>query len=906
MYEESMMVPSRFFEALETFKYDPAWEEAARRKAGTGYTLVRWSLWIQMNPVMGTLRDQGFKLHISPDFTQLEAQVDAALDVLIEHRVAFKFVADRELLSFSNGKNFPRAASGKFFTVYPDCEESFMRLAEALSQRLAEFQGPYILTDRRVPGSYCVGYRYGGHRSISVPDGDGGMHMLIPGPGGELIDDIREPRFVLPDDIADPFGHVDDPAPSSILLRGGRYRIVTALYFSNSGGVYKATDTQTGETVVLKEARLHAGVRDGSNAQNALRHEFDVLKALESTGFTPKAFDLFEEWESLFLAQEYLPLTTWHNTFVLERFFLGPFLPGLSKVEEFLRAITPLARSAIEGLKSIHSAGFVLGDVSSNNIMVDADKGIVRFIDLESAIHEGAEASWQGWWNTPGFARPERGKDVAIVRQDDWFGLAMCLISAVMNFGDLPRLGGMTTLQLVETIENFAGLPAAYGDAIAALLDARPEEAIALLDTLSGTFDTRPRNIYCESGRLVRPVRRTAGPIGADGLSHDQWVDRICDFIDVSYRGDRAREFWPADPAIYASNKLCLAYGATGIAELLISKGRSLPASLQSKLGSYEPSPGIDPGLFSGLMGVAYFDARRSNGVLSDRLLSDIAENPLRYTSTGVRCGEAGIGIGALSIHALTGHAQALQIADQAASYLKACAIQQGEGRCVWKLTTRAKNIHYGFLTGVAGIAFFLAQYGIARGDDEASKLARAGMEYVLSKSGTDGRGNLNWGKHAKDGRYLPYAASGSAGIASILARLGRQWGDDYYVGLAERLVHSAYHRLAACVGQFDGLAGIAELMSDLRGLQINAGYHHKLATDVIDGIRRYAVRDKQGIAFPGWLSLRLSCDYASGSAGIGAAIARAQDGGAREFFDFWLPSRELFKSVVIAPARVA
>ena len=50
------------------------------------------------------------------------------------------------------------------------------------------------------------------------------------------------------------------------------------LHFSNGGGVYAAVDKRTGERVILKEARPHAGLAaDGSDAVARLRREHDFL-----------------------------------------------------------------------------------------------------------------------------------------------------------------------------------------------------------------------------------------------------------------------------------------------------------------------------------------------------------------------------------------------------------------------------------------------------------------------------------------------------------------------------------------------------------------------------------------------------------------------------------------------------
>jgi hypothetical protein len=894
MMFESALVKSRYFESLQAYSHDRKWQQAALTAAGERYRFHRHSIWLSFNPIDAPEVDRGFKLHIAPDFAHLDDQVYAALEVLVRANIAFKFIADERLLRLTNSKNYSRAQSAKFFAAYPDSDAQFHAVARELAERLAPYQGAYILTDRRVPGSQCVGYRYGAYQSITVPNGLGGEFQLIRNADGQLVEDRREPQFHLPDGVRDPFGEPDEALPTSVTLADGRYEVTAALHFSNSGGVYKATDTVTKKTVAIKEARRFAGVRGGINAQDALRHEHCILERLAGTETTPAPIALFEEWESLFLVQEFIDAATWHATFATEKYFLMPFVPGVSRVVPFLDAIVPAALSAIQGLRAIHGAGVIVGDVSPNNIMIDAEVGVARFIDVESAIEAGSASSWQRQWKTPGFARSNDDR-TEMTAADDWFGLGKCLVSAVMSFGEQSHLGGMSAEQMVDTVVEFVGLPHPYALAAKALLSGQPDEAEAFLIALRAQLAEPAAHLHRVDGALSRPLRATDQPIGAESLSSMELVARTANAIEGAYRGPEAHEFWPADPALYRSDRFCLAYGGCGVAAFLRSCDRLVPASFDAALSAYRPGQSADPGLFTGLAGVAFHAARIGDVGTAERMMQAIAGSSLRFTSTGVLCGEAGIGMGALSVSALTGSTTAAQIAHSAAAYLMETAVTDEHGHAYWRLTERTTPIHFGYLTGVTGVTFFLSQYAEAFGNQPARRLARQGMEYVLANARTDQRGNLAWGVHTKDSRSLPYFGDGSAGIGSVLARLGLQWNDRDYLRLAERVAQSSFSRLALYTGQFTGLAGILELMSDMCGLGIEPGYHAKLGRDIIDGLKRYAVLRAHGVEFPGVPAVRLSCDAATGSAGVATAIARAAIGGPRDFIDFWLPSKNLF-----------
>jgi hypothetical protein len=73
MYLESMLTPSPFFEAIESYDYDKKWHALASQIAGDAYSEIRWSFWLQMNPRDQELSGQGFKLHVSPDFQNLDS-----------------------------------------------------------------------------------------------------------------------------------------------------------------------------------------------------------------------------------------------------------------------------------------------------------------------------------------------------------------------------------------------------------------------------------------------------------------------------------------------------------------------------------------------------------------------------------------------------------------------------------------------------------------------------------------------------------------------------------------------------------------------------------------------------------------------------------------------------------------
>jgi len=85
------------------------------------------------------------------------------------------------------------------------------------------------------------------------------------------------------------------------------YRRERALHFSNGGGVYADVDTRSGDQVVLKEARPHAGLsRDERDAVARLGRERDTLAQLEGLHVAPAVRDYFVAGEHHFLVMDFV------------------------------------------------------------------------------------------------------------------------------------------------------------------------------------------------------------------------------------------------------------------------------------------------------------------------------------------------------------------------------------------------------------------------------------------------------------------------------------------------------------------------------------------------------------------------------------------------------------------------
>ncbi|HXL96689.1 MAG TPA: hypothetical protein VN969_47895 [Streptosporangiaceae bacterium] len=187
------------------------------------------------------------------------------------------------------------AQAGKIVTIYPADEAACERILADLGQLLDGEPGPYILSDLRY-GAGPLYVRYGGFTEQHCLDARGELVPAIEDLAGNLVPDVRAPVFSMPAWVQLPsFLASSMAARNAATIDELPYEIVDVLHFSNGGGVYAGTDRQTGERVILKEARPYAGLAaDGSDAVARLRREHDVLRALSGLGIAPEVRGYFE------------------------------------------------------------------------------------------------------------------------------------------------------------------------------------------------------------------------------------------------------------------------------------------------------------------------------------------------------------------------------------------------------------------------------------------------------------------------------------------------------------------------------------------------------------------------------------------------------------------------------------
>src|SRR3954451_9326700 len=391
-YEMYCLTDQLFYDSFVLKATEAHDYELAQGSVPEGWQRIVSGDWMTLTPQDPVMPAQGWKIHAS-------ACTENAVDILatvweycVPRAIPFKFIRSKELFFLRNVKYSPRGASGKFVTIYPADEVQLETILTELGAALDGQPGPYILSDLRYsPGPLYV--RYGGFAERYCVGAGGELELALEDGTGRLIPDRRGATFSVPEWVTLPeFLNAHLEARNSTTVAGLPYRIDRALHFSNGGGVYAATYLPTGEKVVLKEGRPHAGLAwDGADAVARVGREHDMLQRLAGLDVVPAARDYFTLGDHHFLVEEFIDGPTVMEE-IVKRYPVGVLDDGdETAVSEYAAWALDVCARVEAAVARIHDRDVVIGDLSPVNMLI-RENGAVVLIDLEAATLAGDDA----------------------------------------------------------------------------------------------------------------------------------------------------------------------------------------------------------------------------------------------------------------------------------------------------------------------------------------------------------------------------------------------------------------------------------------------------------------------------------------------------------------------------------
>jgi predicted Ser/Thr protein kinase len=467
------LVDRDFYESLDAYKIDETTFVATVRTMLTqDWTFTRHGIWMNCLPAGCILPFQGWKIHISCSNKAVDL-LRVVVPVLAKERAAFKFAADPNLLFLLTSKQWYRGGAGKFVTVYPQDLVHFLLLIDQLADVTREFEGPYILSDRRYKDSKCVFYRYGGIAPRTTLTVKGDQRPYILSPDNRRVPDNRLAWFTLPEWVQDPFGNSAGPSSRERTLKEGRYVVEFALRFSNSGGLYLASDRETGTRVVIKEARPHIVLDNaGNDSVGMLRKEYRILKKLEAARVAPRPIDFFQQWEHQFLVEEYLEGLTMRQHSVAHN-VTRPTKPTTEEMVQFYGVFQDIFARLARVLDILQQHRIVFRDLSPTNVMILRNND-VRILDFEAACE--LEVDGLCGLFTPGFATADHFNGDGPQFENDYYSLGALMLSYLMPVHAVLTLDPSAHARFAKAITTDFGLPNSLCDTITGLMQQNPAE----------------------------------------------------------------------------------------------------------------------------------------------------------------------------------------------------------------------------------------------------------------------------------------------------------------------------------------------------------------------------------------------------------------------------------------------
>lgn len=847
------LMDETFYEPVETLyrplqDYRVAVDDLIRELA-FDWTISRDGFWFFVHPTQEfDIPAQGWKIHVSATIENAVSILKRTARIMLAKGVPFKFALDKNVLATMSSKRWARGGSGKFITIYPSDLPSFKSLLEDLYAELHAEEGPYILSDKRYKDCRVLYYRYGGLRRTTQTDIKGEKVLVLVSPGGEIVPDVRTPYFALPSWVTDPFP--TEKTERKEIVLNNRFRVKKAISFSNSGGVYLADDRETGKEVIVKEARAHTAMDDrGNDAVKLLKKEHELLELLRGTDVAPEPLDAFEAWENFFVAEEYLDGVDIREI-MLTQSPLMQVRPSLEDSKEYYELCRRTLKAFAQAVDLLHKKGIVFGDLNAKNIRIDPATHTVRLIDFEGAFKPDSDQPT--YLFTPGF------KSVASIRkntqgfEDDLFALASNMLYMLFPIAALSTLRGDLFDTVLKTILEDVGWS--------------QTEVFNVVNGLTRNEITPAR--ACEL--LDRPAQIVAPrlDVKVDRDSCDEISRELGRFILANMRPDREDGLFPADPFIHRTNPLSLGFGASGVLYALKRCGFEVPKIavdwLEQRLDKVDRRD-LPPGLLTGASGIAWslWELELEDRAL--QLMRMANESALLKAHHSYLYGMAGVGMANLHFYVRTKRPEYLAMANELGDALLTSA-QENERGIYWE---RDGLLHLGYGYGQSGVALFLLRLSQLSGHERFLAEGRRALEFDLSYGEEREQGVLSFPRAPGDPTVVPYLEEGSAGIAKVALRYGL--ADERL----EKIIADSHRKYAGFVGLLYGLGSFVDVLTDAFLISDDSRFL-KMAKRPITGIRDlFLIKQSNGWATPGDNLFRISCDYATGVAGVMRTLHR-------------------------------
>lgn len=185
-------------------------------------------------------------------------------------------------------------------------------------------------------------------------------------------------------------------------------------------------------------------------------------------------------------------------------------------------------------------------------------------------------------------------------------------------------------------------------------------------------------------------------------------------------------------------------------------------------------------------------------------------------------------------------------------------------------------------MRGPSGQALFWTRHYERTGDPRSLEHARQLVDIDLSvmQMCPDGSMQLR-----EERRTMPYLGSGSVGVGLVLLQLVRHVDEPRYASALLAISRAAAVEFTAQAGLLNGRAGLILFLGELSKSPYAGADCEQTLAQQLQLLGLHSLNHAGGLHFPGEQNLRLSTDWATGSAGILASLRHTGSATARQSF---------------------
>ncbi|MBV7321351.1 class III lanthionine synthetase LanKC [Bacillus halotolerans] len=783
------------------------------------------SPWKFYNNPNHTLKEQGWKIHISATMNNAQDILKVVSQIIFKHQIPFKHIKDKQSLFNMNSKHGNRTSSGKFIAIYPSSDNMFFGLLNELYEELKHYEnGPYILNDKSWKDSNIY-YRYGAFKNIYNERGE----LCIKDENGNLIPDNRQPYYKIPEFVSDFDQYLDTKnnlLDTQDVSNFNDYEFQGVLRFNNGGGIYTGIRKSDGKKVVIKEGRPKVGL-DGqlNDAIDRLNIEYEALNTLTEVEGVVNVLDYFKAWKHVFLVEEFVEGVTLQSWCAINY----PFNIENDK-NEYISKVKKIINSLIETIKLVHSKDVGMGDLQPQNIMITPESN-VKIIDFEAA---SALSEENGALQTIGYTNKKNKNH----KERDWYALKKVLRFCILPIGPVTDIEESIKKKHDMWIENEFGK-----DVYQYVVNTENLCDRYLSDTKEKIFKNNYDSEIKKEMDMSKVINGLRNSIESNMLPNSSLI-----------HGD-VRQF------VMPSGKLNVLTGGTGAALALYRSGnvnKQVRDWIENVLLKKLHVLNDDIGLFTGRAGIAATLYELGYIEEAMNLFNNLSYEDMKDIS--LRSGLSGIGLSLISLYLEEDNDDFLVTSEKIADQIENRIIEDD------KLSaTDFAAVPIGLIDGWSGISlFYAALYSVTKKEKYYVK-SKEYIEWDLKHCKVDEETNTLQTYDDQNPRLLPYLSGGSIGIGVAIWYLNYVGNNNLFREELEQIINLNKVRIAYSGGLFDGVGSFL-LIPSMTKENNEISQQIELA---LKKLELFLIRKDDQVLFPGNFSFRLADDYYSGSAGI-------------------------------------